>query len=573
MGAAQFALLDYLVLLGFLLVSTLIGVYFAWKDRRSTSNKTFLTGNKELGWVPVSFSMMASYLSSIAILGLPSEVYNRGAILWLGAVSATIAILVAARVFLPMYYNMDITSINEYLEKRFNSTAVRSLAAGVFVIQTLLYMGVVLYGPSLALGSVTGIPVWMSILLNGLVCTFYTAIGGMKAVVWTDVVQMILIYAGYIMVCVAGISHVGGIGRVIEINQQGGRLIFANWSFNPYYTYTTWNVTLSWTIGWMGAYCASQTQVQRYSAIASLEKARKALLWNIPGVSSTLLLSVLSGLVLYAVYGHCDPRFRGDIEKTDQLMPFIIQDLLRDYPGLSGLLVASVFSGSLSTLSSGYNALAAVTWDDFIRPRVSLSDRQAVYTTKAVAGMYGVLSVFIAFLAGSMESIIQASSSLIGAMTGPLLAVFVLGITIPYVRKNGALWGVCLGLAFAWWLTLGSIIYPRSGDNLPVDNAQCLAPNATLLERGSFDPPKTPDGIMAFYHISFIWISALGFVATLIFAVAVSTFFESDDKTEKLDPRYIVPFARRFMDLGDDPMKMTSYKAVPTNEQNRNSHL
>lgn len=136
-----------------------------------------------------------------------------------------------------------------------------------------------------------------------------------------------------------------------------------------------------------------------------------------------------------------------------------------------------------------------------------------------------MLSVFIAFLAGSMDSIMQASSSLIGAMTGPLLAVFVVGVMVPFVRRNGAAWGVCLGLAFSWWLTLGSIIYPRMGDDLPVSNAQCLAPNVTLIEKGSFNSPLTPEGILAFYHISFIWISAVGFVVTLILSVLISALF------------------------------------------------
>ncbi|OQR72568.1 sodium-coupled monocarboxylate transporter 1-like [Tropilaelaps mercedesae] len=560
MAAAQFAALDYVVLVGFLVISTLIGIYFAWKDRRSTSNRTFLTGNKELGWVPVSFSMMASFLSSIAILGLPSEVFNRGSMLWMGAVSAILAIVIAASVFLPMYYNMDITSINE-----------------------LLYMGVVLYGPSLALGSVTGIPVWISILLNGLVCTFYTAIGGMKAVVWTDVVQMVLIYVGFIMVCLSGTYHVGGIAKVIELNTQGGRLIIANWSLNPYMTYTSWNVTLSWTIAWMGAYCASQTQVQRYSAIASLEKAKKALLWNIPGVASTIMLSVMSGLVLFAVYGKCDPRLTGEIEKADQLMPYIVQDLLRSWPGLSGLLVASVFSGSLSTLSSGYNALAAVTWDDFVRPRVNLSGRKAVYVTKIIAGIYGILSVFIAFLAGTMDSIVQASSSLIGAMTGPLLAVFVMGMLVPYIRKNGAIYGVSFGLLFSWWLTIGSIMYPRQGDDLPTSNEQCLAvsdnatvtalPLSELVVHGSFDPPSTPEGMLAFYHISFIWISGVGFIVTLIFSTMITVLFGKYDKDNRVDPRYIAPFARRFMSSQEDPLKMASYKTVPTADNNGTSGL
>ncbi|KAM7307000.1 putative sodium-dependent multivitamin transporter [Ixodes scapularis] len=153
MAVYGFMAADYIVLIGFLALSTSIGVFFAWSDRRQQSNKTFLTANKQLGWVPVSLSMMASFLSSIAILGLPSEVFVHGSSLWMGAVSSTIAVILAAYVFLPMYYKMDITSINEYLERRFNSTAVRNVASGVFIVQTLLYMGVVLYGPSLALGS------------------------------------------------------------------------------------------------------------------------------------------------------------------------------------------------------------------------------------------------------------------------------------------------------------------------------------------------------------------------------------------------------------------------------------
>lgn len=145
-----------------------------------------------------------------------------------------------------------------------------------------------------------------------------------------------------------------------------------------------------------------------------------------------------------------------------------------------------------------------------------------------------MLSVFIAFLAGTMDSIVQASASLIGAMTGPLLAVFVIGMLVPYVRKNGAIYGIFLGLVFAWWLTLGSIIYPRAGDDLPTSNAQCAADNGThvsftpgdeLVSRGSFDPPAVPEGMLAFYHISFIWITGVGFVATLIISAIVTALF------------------------------------------------
>ncbi|XP_072144689.1 sodium-coupled monocarboxylate transporter 2-like [Dermacentor andersoni] len=385
MAVPNFAVLDYVVLMGFLALSAGIGVFVAWQDRRKKSSKHFLTGSRQLSWLPVSMSMTASYLSSIGILGQPSEVFLRGSTLCISAISSTMSILVAAFVFLPMYYKMDITSINEYLEKRFVSTAIRNIASVVFIMSTLLYMGVVLYGPALALGSVTGIPVWSSILLNGFVCTFYTAIGGIKAVIWTDVVQMVLMFAGYIMVIVSGLQHLGGFENMWRIASDGGRVIFLNFSTSMYDTYTSWNVLLGYTVIWMVTYCASQTQVQRYSSMKSLKRARRALLLNIPGVAGNLLLSVLSGMTLYAVYGDCDPRLTGDIDKADQCADMAL------YQGASENEVSRMVQGEFlfqnptsSTLSSGYNALAAVTWDDFVRPRVNMSEGATLRLTKAL---------------------------------------------------------------------------------------------------------------------------------------------------------------------------------------------
>ncbi|XP_075551565.1 sodium-coupled monocarboxylate transporter 1-like isoform X2 [Dermacentor variabilis] len=522
MAVPNFAALDYVVLVGFLALSAGIGVFVAWQDRRKKSSKHFLTGNRQLSWLPVSLSMMASYLSSIGILGQPSEVFLRGSTLWISAISSTMSILVAAFVFLPMYYKMDITSINEYLEKRFMSTAIRNIASVVFIMST----------------------------------------GGIKAVIWTDVVQMVLMFAGYIMVIVSGLQHLGGFENMWRIASDGGRVIFVNFSTSVYDTYTSWNVLLGYTVIWMVTYCASQTQVQRYSSMKSLKRARRALLLNIPGVAGNLLLSVLSGMTLYAVYGDCDPRLTGDIDKADQLMPYAVQDLLRDYPGLSGLLVAAVLSGSLSTLSSGYNALAAVTWDDFVRPRVNMSEGTTLRLTKAMAAAYGLLSISIAFLAGTMESIIQAASSLVGALSGPLLAMFVLGIFFPCCKKKGAITGTMAALAMSWWLSLGSIVHPREADDLPTSTAGCADFNQTITA-GSYDPPPIPSGIFRFYHISFIWISTIGFTTHMVVSLFVSLIFERNEK-EEVDPKYICPFVRRYM---------SSYVRKPTDNELKESQL
>ncbi|XP_070395776.1 sodium-coupled monocarboxylate transporter 1-like [Dermacentor albipictus] len=521
-AASSFAALDYVVLAGLLALSTGIGAFFAWRDRREQSNRQFLTANKQLGWLPVSVSMVASFVSATSILGLPSQVFVRGTTMWMNVVSSSLAILVAAFVFLPMYYNMDITSINE-----------------------LLYMGVVLCGPSLALGSVTSLPVWSSILLNGFVCTFYTVIGGIKAVVWTDVVQMILIYAGYTMVIVSGISDVGGFGAMWQRASEGGRVIITNFSTSPYETFTSWNLIFGTTVSWTSIYCASQTQFQRYLSIGSLQGARRALLLNIPSVAVTLLLSVLSGLTLYAVYWDCDPMLTGDIDKPDQLMPYIVQDLLRWYPGLSGLLVAAVFSGSLSSLSSGYNALAAVTWHDFVRPKVNVTEAAALRVTKCMAAAYGLLSIAIAFLAGATDSIVHATASLVGTLSGPLLAIFVLGIFFPCCRKKGAMAGILIGIAISSWLVLGSIVYPRQADALPTSTAGCPNFNRTI-HAGSYESPPAPSGILRFYHISFKWVVLVGFLTHMIVSLVVSLVFERNEK-DCVDPQYICPFIRPCM--------------------------
>ncbi|KAH7947628.1 hypothetical protein HPB52_014803 [Rhipicephalus sanguineus] len=488
MAAHTFVALDYAVLISFLVLSAGIGVYFAWHDRRGNSNRQFLTANRQLNWLPVSMSMMASFLSAASVLGVPAEVFVRGSTFWYGSISTTLAILMAAFIFMPMYYKMDITSINEYLEKRFSSRAIRKIGSILFIVHT----------------------------------------GGIKAVVWTDVVQVILIYVAYIMVIASGLHHLGGFGAMWQIAGDGGRLIFNNFSLSPYETYTTWTMVFSWTITWMGMYCANQTQAQRYASIGSLRGARIALMLNIPGTILNVSMAVLSGLTLYAVYGNCDPRLTGDIRKADQLMPYIVQDMLHNYPGLSGLLATAVYSSSLSTLSSGYNALAAVTWEDFMRPWIKSSEATALRITKLTAASYGLVSIAVAFLVGTMESIVQAASSLSGALCGPMVAVFVLGFLFPCCKKKGAIVGTLVSIIISGWMALGSILYPRKPYALPTTTAGCSHFNETITS-GSYESPPWPSGIYQLYHISFMWVAFVGFVVDLIVSLAVSLAFGCGD--------------------------------------------
>ena len=146
-------------------------------------------------------------------------------------------------------------------------------------------------------------------------------------------------------------------------------------------------------------------------------------------------MAVLVGVLVYAKYAGCDPIQLKLIEKPDQLVPFFIMDTMAKVPGLPGLFVASVFSGSLSTLSSGVNALTTVTWDDLLKRYFkTTSKKKILYINKFTALLYGIMTIVIAFIVGRLGTVLQASLSLSGSVTGPLFALFCLGIFFPFVN-------------------------------------------------------------------------------------------------------------------------------------------
>ncbi|XP_070393596.1 sodium-coupled monocarboxylate transporter 1-like isoform X1 [Dermacentor albipictus] len=526
----RFTVADYSVMCLMLCVSSGIGIYFAWRDRRDVSNKSFLMGNRELGVFPVAMSLMASFQSATTVLGYPAEMYYKGTQFWVAIFGLAISNVIAAELFLPVLYNLHMTSVNTYLERRF-SGAVRTLGSLSFITNTLLYMGVVLYGPSVALESVTGLPVWASILFLGLICTFYTVLGGMKAVVWTDTFQMTVMVLGLTTVVVLGVIKVGSIEKVWTTAEEGGRIQFLNTQLDTQSSVSLWNVLLGTTFIWLASYGTSQTQVQRFCSVPSLREAKMALYVNIPGVMINISLGCIAGLVIYANYPDCDPLKSGKIFKSDQLIPFFVMKTLSVVPGLPGLFVACVFSGALSTLSSGFNSLAAVTWEDFIRKWSHVSEKKAAIITRGVASAYGILTIGMAFLAGSIGSILKAAFAMSGALSGPLLGVFVLGMLLPSCNGKGALCGLLLGQVICLWVVVGSLSSVPLNEDLPTSTSGCVRyDNATAhdlfggvdaMDEIAVDSPK---GIELLYRLSHLLVPVLGFVVTVFTSIVVSLF-------------------------------------------------
>ncbi|XP_029318235.1 sodium-coupled monocarboxylate transporter 1 [Cottoperca gobio] len=536
----SFVAADYLVFALMLLVSAAVGVYYAWADRGQQSSGDFLMGGRRLTALPVSLSLTASFMSAITVLSNPAEVYRYGANIGFYGLSYIVTMVVTSEVFLPVFYRLDITSTYEYLELRF-SRATRLLGTSLFIVQTIIYTGIVIYAPALALNQVTGMDLWGAVVSTGVVCTFYCTMGGLKAVVWTDVFQLGVMLAGFLSVIVRSVVVQGGVLPIISDSQQGGRLNFWDFDTNPLRRHTFWTITVGGAFVWISIYGINQAQVQRYISCKSITHARLSLYINLLGLCFILLCSVFAGMCLFSVYKNCDPWTAGRVSAPDQLMPYLVMDILGDYPGLPGLFVAAAYSGSLSTVSSSINALAAVTVEDLIKPYTNLSEKHLSWISKGLSIMYGLLCIGMAGLASLMGGILQAAISIFGIIGGPLLGMFTLGILCPFANSKGALSGLVSGLVMSLWVGIGAQIYPPPPEMsrpLSLTTEGCnftsgslnwtstalpthLASITTAPVHNTDDKPVLADN---WYSLSYLYFSPIGTIVAISVGLLVSLF-------------------------------------------------
>ncbi|CAF1041009.1 unnamed protein product [Rotaria sordida] len=216
---------DYVLLAILLLSSVVIGVIFGFFKSKKSSAQEFLLADRNMSAFPTALSIMVSFLSAVTLLGTPSEIYIYGTMYCYQGISWIIASIVTALVFAPKFREMKFISVYEYLEKRFDR-AVRISVSLTYSLIMFIYMALVLYGPALALSQTSGLNIWLSVVSIGVICTFYSSVGGMKAVIWTDVLQAIVIAVGLLAVAIQGLIILGGFKRTFSIASRGGRIEF-----------------------------------------------------------------------------------------------------------------------------------------------------------------------------------------------------------------------------------------------------------------------------------------------------------------------------------------------------------
>ncbi|XP_070575499.1 sodium-dependent multivitamin transporter-like isoform X2 [Ptychodera flava] len=547
--ATPFGVVDYVVFSAMLGVSLVTGIYHGVKSGQRSGTSEFLVADKSMNCLPVAMSLSVSFLSALTILGMSAEIFIYDATYSFLVLSYLWLMPTVMFLFVPVFHGLNLISAYEYFGLRFNY-AVRITAALLFALQTIFYIAVTLIGPALAVEAVMGVDLWIMLIITGAVCVFYTTLGGMKAVIWTDVFQFLVIVGSLVTVIVLGTIEAGGLEKVWEMNKQDGRLDI----FTVPLDITERTTMLSMIFGGgmnTFAFYISQTAVQRYASSKSLRHAQISTMLILPFQFVILPIVYLSGLVMYAYYndyllplqpavnatfapefpvvGTVDPKYTPDYTSSDQILVYFVSSLFGSISGIQGLFVAALFAGTLSSMSSGLNAMIAVTLEDVVKPwrrwRAARTQR-AVYENdvldtivgKILTVVYGIIAIGLAYVASSLGTLVTLANTIFGTSGGPLLGGFTLGMYYKRANSWGTLIGILVGFGLGVWVSVGAIIY---ADNL--------------------------DEVMSFYKLSFMWYSTFSFFCTMVIGVLCSELIRClvpSERHKKIDPLLLGMFVR-----------------------------
>ena len=454
MDSPDFGTLNYAILFVYLAAMVGIGCLFAGKQK--TTEDYFLAGRK-MPWLVVGMSMFASVTSAISYMGIPGTAYKENISLLMMAFVSPIVAPFLIFVFYPFYRALNVTTSYEYILHRFGQPA-RLTVSGLFLLARLGWLGVVLYAPALTLSVVTGIHLSMAILLMGILATGYTVLGGLSAVLWTDLVQFVILVAGAIWVAVSLCLNVpGGVSGILEIARQTDHLRLVEWRFSLV-EMTGIAVGVSYFFQLMQDYGTDQVTVQRLMAVKTFRGMAKAVIFNSIADLVIVALLLFVGLGLFAFY-FSFPESLAEGISGDKVLPYYIIHSLP--PGISGLLITAIFAAAMSSMDSGINSMTTVLVSDFVQPlrKTPQTEQHDVRLARLLTLVLGTLATAVAFYVSGIEQIIKASSSFLGLFGGPVLALFLLGMLTRRANFAGWLVGVLTAIPATLWLQHGTGVH------------------------------------------------------------------------------------------------------------------
>jgi SSS family transporter len=471
---ANFSALDYSILVFYVLASLGVGLWFA---RSQNSVERYYLAERSAPWWAVAISIISSDTTAISYLGVAAIVFTGDLQLSLATLVFPFAALFVVLVFIPFLARKNVYTVYEYLEHRFGPR-VRTVASGLFLLTRGTHLSVALYAATLVLSQVMGLPIAVSLLILGGLTTLYTVLGGMKAVLWTDVIQFFVLVLGLVAVLVGvAVAFDWDFARIWQLASQpapagapwlNGRVETAGHThvFNFGFSISNMNfwAVIAWAFtGTVGSYGSDQVLVQRYLAAGSRRKMALSLIGGSILTLPVNLLLFATGIFFSAYYSHFlgtpGHAWVGELTDPNRVMSHFISHGL---PGaLGAVVIAGLFAGTMSSFSAGLNSLSTASYVDFLTRFGwnSKTEKQGVLHAKLITCVLGLLVMLGALLMGGNDTIFAIVAKIMSPFAGPLLGLFLLGMLSPRANSFGAVAGAILGAAATVYVTYFTTIH------------------------------------------------------------------------------------------------------------------
>ncbi len=465
MDNIKLTVLDYTVMIGYLVALVVIGILCSGRKK---DTRDFLLGGGKMPWFALGISCLMAALSAFSLVMIPGEIYNHGLNFFIFSLITPIFTLVTCRIFMKFYFKLGSFTPFEYLEYRYDST-VRCLIAGLTIYLRMIYLGMVFFSTSKVFEGAAGWSPWLSIPLVGLISLIFTSSGGLKAVVWTDVMQFIVLVGG--LFCILGFLFYKIDGGIIE----GIACAFRNghgfndlakpefYLLGPYTRLSIWLLLLGSFMAPISVMASDQMTVQRLLASGSYEKAQKTQLSNTMLTIPTLIILFVIGLCVFT-YFHQNPQFKPASGDT-ALFNFISLQLPSPLPGL---VLAGMLAAVISTLNAVFNSLATVYCKEFHIRYInkSLDEKGQVRLSRIATILIGVLAIGLGLListtAGVLRQSVVEASTIFNAFEAIVIPAFVFAVlgkrasTVLVWFTAGIIWGIKLMLI--GWFSASSYV-------------------------------------------------------------------------------------------------------------------
>ena len=454
--------LDLLVFFLFIVGIVLFGASFY---RKNKTKEAYTTGNQSLpSWV-IAMSIFATFVSSISFLALPAKAYATNWNAFVFSLTIPVALFFSWKFFIPLYRNVNSVSAYAYLEQRFGRWA-RVYASACYLLTQIMRTGTILFLLALPLNLILGWNIPAIIICTGIAVATFSTLGGIKAVVWTDAIQGIILITGA-LVClfVLLFSMPEGPVQTWHIAVADGKMSLGSFDLTDWTTSTFWVVFLYGIFINLQNYGIDQNYIQRYMTARNEREAKSSALFGGLLYIPVSLLFFLIGTSLYAYYQVNLSDLPAEIARSgmeDRIFPFFIVDVIP--PGLTGLLIASIFAAGMSTISTSLNSGATIILTDYFQSsKRNFSSRKSMIILYISTLSIMVSGIIVACLMIQVKSVLDAWWDLASIFSGGMLGLFLLGYFSRKATSMNAAIAVTVGILVILWMSLSPVYFNTDG--------------------------------------------------------------------------------------------------------------